>query len=111
MLAEARNLHKNGLSFKRMHALGLEYGHLSSVLEGRISKEEFEQVLANDIWHFVKRQRTWFKRRKEIVWFKPNKANFKKIENVVKKFLGTKGSAKPSTGKQKINAKNRSTIN
>ncbi len=110
MLAEARNLHKNGLSFKRMHELGLEYGHLASVLEGKISKEEFEQVLANDIWHFVKRQRTWFKRRKEIIWFKPNKTNFKKIENVVKKFLGTKESAKSGTEKQKINRKNRSTV-
>ena len=57
MLAEARNLRKNGLSLKRMHELGLEYGHLASVLEGKISKDEFEKVLANDIWHFVKRQR------------------------------------------------------
>ncbi|MEI6553528.1 MAG: tRNA (adenosine(37)-N6)-dimethylallyltransferase MiaA [bacterium] len=104
MLAEARNLYKNGLRLKRMHELGLEYGHLASVLEGKISKEEFEQVLANDIWHFVKRQRTWFKRRSEILWFKPSKTNFKKIESVVKKFL--------NTNIQNVkNEKNRSAIN
>ena len=27
--------------------------------------------LKKEIWHFVKRQRTWFKRNKEIKWFKP----------------------------------------
>jgi tRNA dimethylallyltransferase len=99
MLNEGRKLHENGLKYKRMHELGLEYGHMASVLEGKESKEEFEQLLANDIWHFVKRQRTWFKRRQEILWFKPNKTDFKKIEGVVKKFRNTK------------NGKNRSTIN
>jgi len=110
MLAEARKLHKNGLKYKRMHELGLEYGHLASLLEGKISKPEFESALAMDIWHFVKRQRTWFKRRQKILWFKPSKANFKKIENVVKKFLNSKAKIVKKVG-QKNNGKNRSTIN
>ena len=87
MLAEARKLHENGLKYKRMHELGLECNHLASLLEGKIDKEEFENLLANDTWHFVKRQRTWFKRRSETLWFKPSKTSFKKIENLVKKFL------------------------
>ncbi len=123
MLAEGRKLHENGLKYKRMHELGLEYGHMASVLEGKISKEEFEQMLANDIWHFVKRQRTWFKRRQGIVWFKPSPANFKKIENIVKKFIGNEdATGKNLVGKnkkdkgdkilsRKNNGKNRSTIN
>ena len=87
MLKEAEKLHNEGVSFKRMHEFGLEYGHMASVLEGKLSKKDFEEVLAKDIWQFVKRQRTWFKRRQKIVWFKPTPANFKKIENLVKKFL------------------------
>jgi len=109
MLAEARNLHKNGLKYKRMHELGLEYGHLASLLEGKISKEEFENALALDIWHFVKRQRTWFKRRSEILWFKPSKTNFKKIENTVKKFLDHKNKGEEDI--KITNGKKRSTIN
>ena len=72
---------------------------MASVLEGKISKDEFEQVLANDIWHFVKRQRTWFKRRQEVLWFKPSKTNFNKIEGVVKKFLNTKPLSKVGSKK------------
>lgn len=104
MLKEAERLHNEGVSFKRMHEFGLEYGHMASVLEGKISKEEFENVLANDIWHFVKRQRTWFKRRQEIIWIKPSPANFKKVESLVKRFLSVKVHSTE-------NGKNRSTIN
>ena len=90
MLAEARNLHQKGLSYKRMRELGLEYRYLADLLDKKISKEEFNQGLAQDTWHFVKRQRTWFRKRQETLWFKPNKTNFKKIENIVKKFINGK---------------------
>lgn len=104
MLKEAERLHSEGVSFKRMHEFGLEYGHMASVLEGKITKNEFEELLAKDIWQFVKRQRTWFKKRQEILWFKPSPANFKKIESLVKKFLSVKVHSAD-------NGKNRSTIN
>lgn len=108
MLKEAERLHAEGISFKRMHEFGLEYGHMASVLEGKITKVEFEELLAKDIWQFVKRQRTWFKKRQEIAWFKPSTANFKKIESLVKRFL----NVKVHSTKTKIkNGKNRSTIN
>lgn len=99
MLAEARNLHKNGLSFKRMRELGLEYRHLADLLENKIDKKEFEEKLALDIWHFVKRQRTWFKKNKEINWFVPNLENFNKAVKLSVQFLENK------------NGQNRSTIN
>ena len=87
MMKEAVKLHNSGVSFKRMHEFGLEYGHMASVLEGTLSKDDFEEVLAKDIWQFVKRQRTWFNKRSNILWFTPNKTNFKKIERIVKKFI------------------------
>ena len=108
MLKEAERLHSEGVSFKRMHEFGLEYGHMASVLEGKIYKVEFEELLAKDIWQFVKRQRTWFKRRQEIVWIKPTPANFKKAESLVKKFLSVKVHSSKTNIK---NGKNRSTIN
>ncbi|MEI6042419.1 MAG: tRNA (adenosine(37)-N6)-dimethylallyltransferase MiaA [bacterium] len=110
MLAEARNLHENGLSYKRMRALGLEYRHLADLLEDKISKLDFEKLLAQDIWHFVKRQRTWFKKREETIWIKPSITNFKKVENIVKKFLGTSISS-IKTSVKTIDGKNRSRIN
>ena len=39
MIEEAEGLHKKGLSWKRMEALGLEYRYLARHLQGKISKE------------------------------------------------------------------------
>ncbi len=70
MVKEVENLHKKGLSWKRLNDLGLEYRHISLFLQGNISKEEILNTLEMEIWQYAKRQRTWFKRNKEIRWVK-----------------------------------------
>lgn len=69
MINEAVKLQKNGLSFKRMRMLGLEYKSLADLLENELTKEEFIKKLEIEIWHYAKRQMTWFKRDKKIKWF------------------------------------------
>ena len=71
MITEAKNLHKNGLSWKRMRELGLEYRYLADFMEKKITKENFIKKLETEIWHYAKRQMVWFKRDKRIKWFKP----------------------------------------
>ena len=62
MLNEAFILHKNGLSFKRMKDLGLEYKYMAMHLLEEIShKEMCEQIILKSI-QYAKRQRTWFKK-------------------------------------------------
>lgn len=95
MVKEAKNLHKHGLSWKRMRELGLEYRYLAKLLNPRsdlknskgqtFGMPEFIQKLETEIWHYAKRQITWFKRDKKIKWYSP--ANTKTIEKEVKKFL------------------------
>jgi len=92
MIAEARKLHKEGLSYKRMRELGLEYKYLADFLDppaGRagkkITKEEMIEQLETAIWQYAKRQRTWFKRDKRIKWIKPS--GQKKIEKEIERFL------------------------
>ena len=70
MLKEAHNLHTQGLSWKRMRELGLEYRFMADHLTGKISKDEMITLLETAIWQYAKRQRTWFKRNKEIKWVK-----------------------------------------
>ncbi len=74
MIEEAKNLNKNGLSWKRMEALGLEYRYLARHLRGLISKEEMIGQLEMEIWHYAKRQIVWFKRNKKIMWISPSEA-------------------------------------
>ncbi|KKT43022.1 MAG: tRNA dimethylallyltransferase [Candidatus Wolfebacteria bacterium GW2011_GWE2_44_13] len=68
MLIEVERLHANGLSWKRLDDLGLEYRWVSRFLRGLISKELLlEKILLESI-QYAKRQMTWFKRDKTIHW-------------------------------------------
>jgi len=82
MLREVQNLHKRGLSWKRMRELGLEYRYMALYLENKITKPEMLEQLTNKINHYAKRQTTWFKRDTDIVWFNPK--DIKKIEKYIK---------------------------
>jgi len=68
MIDEVRNLHKNGLSWKRMEDLGLEYRYVARFLQDKITKEEMLIQLETAICQYAKRQMTWFKRDKRIKW-------------------------------------------
>jgi tRNA dimethylallyltransferase len=85
MIAEAKKLHKNGLSYKRMRELGLEYQRLADFLEKEISKQEMISLLQKEIWQYAKRQITWFKKDKKIIWFTPTQTS--SIQKEVMKFL------------------------
>jgi tRNA dimethylallyltransferase len=70
MVAEARKLHADGLSWKRMEELWLEYRYLALYLQKQISKDEMLRQLEAKIWQYAKRQMTYWRRNKEIRWFK-----------------------------------------
>ena len=69
MVQEAKKLHKNGVSWKRMQELGLEYRYLALYLQNKISKKEMLEKLSAEIYQYARRQMTWFKRDKQIKWF------------------------------------------
>lgn len=85
MVAEAKQLHAKGLSWKRMEELGLEYRYLAKYLNKKITKEEMIKKLNLEIWRYAKRQMTWFKRDKSIRWIAPTET--KRAERLIKKFL------------------------
>ncbi len=83
MIKEARDLRKQGLSWKRFYELGLEYKFLAEHLRGRLDKKEMAVKLEKAIQQYARRQMVWFKRNKSIHWIqKPKKA-----EILLKKFL------------------------
>lgn len=85
MIAEAKKLHVRGLSWKRMYELGLEYRYLSLYLQGKITKPEMIEQLNFAIFHYAKRQMTWFKRNKAIVWMDPKSKT--PVNRIIQKFL------------------------
>jgi tRNA dimethylallyltransferase len=85
MIDEGRRLHGKGLSWHRMDELGLEYRYLAKYLQEKMTGEEMIERLNTEIWHYARRQMTWFKRNKKIKWFGP--ADKKKIAERVGDFL------------------------
>ena len=70
-------------SFVSMQALG--YKEIFSFLEGEISFEEAIYIIKRDTRHFAKRQITWFKREKEVVWI--NKPEFQYDDNKILDYM------------------------
>ena len=85
MIAEAKRLHAQGLTWKRMESLGLEYRSLAQFLQNKITKIQMVELLDIAIRQYSKRQMVWFKRNKNIKWFAPT--NNQKVFTIVKKFL------------------------
>lgn len=85
MIAEAKKLKSKGLSYKRMHELGLEYRFLAQYLQREISREEMAAGLNTAIRQYARRQMTWFKRNKKIKWFKPEE--YRGIEKYLSKIF------------------------
>ena len=63
MIDEAKKLHASGISWRRMEELGLECKFVALHLQGKISKKEMTEELESATWQYVKRQRTWFKKK------------------------------------------------
>ena len=47
---------------------GLGYQELLAYLEGDYPLEEAVRLIKRDTRHFAKRQLTWFKREKDVIW-------------------------------------------
>lgn len=86
MVAEARRLHKAGLTYHRMEQLGLEYRALAHYLQGKVSRVEMIDELDRDIHRYAKRQLTYWRSNKQIRWFAPDER--KNIVRLVQTFCG-----------------------
>jgi tRNA dimethylallyltransferase len=72
MVKEVENLHKKGLSWKRLDELGLEYRYISRYLQEIISYDEMKEEIYKETLRYIKRQMTWFKKDQTIKWISPN---------------------------------------
>ena len=73
MVQEVQDLLAAGVSHERLEALGLEYRYVSRLLRGDFADEaEMIQRLKYAIHDFTRRQLTWFRKDKRIVWIEGN---------------------------------------
>ena len=68
MTDEVRAMLDDGVSEVFLTKLGLEYKYLTWYLTGKMGYEQMVEELGNAIKRFAKRQMTWFRKDKRIVW-------------------------------------------
>ena len=69
LLDEVKKLRKT-LSWKRLESLGLEYRLAAGFLQGKLVEEDMQKLMIRENIKYAKRQMTWFKKNKDIVWLK-----------------------------------------
>lgn len=82
-LMEVEKLIKLGVSRKKFKEFGLHYWYAYLFLKKEIDFKSFWNNSLKSLWHYAKRQNTWFKKNKQIHWVK----NEKQAELLMRKFL------------------------
>lgn len=68
LLGEVEALKERGLHRGQVSMQGLGYKELLDYLDGACSLEEAVRILKRDTRHFAKRQLTWFRRERDVIW-------------------------------------------
>lgn len=97
LVAEVEALKKRGCTRKLVSMQGLGYKEILAYLDGEYSLEEAVYRIKRDTRHFAKRQITWFKREKEVIWI--NKPDFSYDDDKILDFMKKEMEAKGITGK------------
>ena len=65
---EVEALRKRGLKRENVSMQGLGYKELFGYFEGEYPLEEAVRIIQRDTRHFAKRQLTWFRRERDVIW-------------------------------------------
>ena len=68
LVEEVKTLQDKGYHKSMVSMQGLGYKEILSYLDGEMSLEEAIYILKRDTRHFAKRQLTWFRREKDVIW-------------------------------------------
>jgi tRNA dimethylallyltransferase len=68
LVREVQSLIKQGIPRNSTAMQGLGYKEIYAYLSGESSLEEAVRLLKRDTRHFAKRQLTWFRREKQVIW-------------------------------------------
>ena len=88
MIEEIKGLLANGVDKNFLMSLGLEAKFIVRFLDGEfLSYEEFFELLFTEERHFAKRQRTWYRKEKNIIWIDGKDGAYQKAKQLIEEFL------------------------
>ena len=85
LVDEVKALKDMGLTKDMVSMQGLGYKEILDYLDGKLSLEDAVYILKRDTRHFAKRQLTWFRREKDVIWV--DKDKFDRNEDKIKEFI------------------------
>lgn len=92
LLDEVKRLKEMGFDRRMVAMQGLGYKELLDYLDGKYPLEEAVRIIKRDTRHFAKRQLTWFKRERDVIWLNRNECGGEdKILNNILSVLEEKG--------------------
>lgn len=90
MIEEVQNTLKLGATPEFLERLGLEYRYTYRYISGQYaSYQDYRDELYKEICHFAKRQMTWFKKEKNIVWLDTTGDVFSEAKELIDKFINS----------------------
>ena len=77
LVDEVRTLKERGCNASMVSMQGLGYKEILEYLDGRCSLLEAVEKIKKETRHFAKRQITWFKRERDVIWLNKNEFDYK----------------------------------
>lgn len=93
LLQEVEHLRDRGLKREDVSMQGLGYKELFGYFDGEYSLEEAVRIIKRDTRHFAKRQLTWFRRERDVIWIDKSqigREDEKAVEFMMNYLLDTK---------------------
>jgi tRNA dimethylallyltransferase len=72
LIEEVKSLKDRGYTKDMVSMQGLGYKEILDYLNGVCTLEEAIYILKRDTRHFAKRQLTWFRRERDVIWLDKN---------------------------------------
>lgn len=82
LVEEVRSLHAAGCNMDMVSMQGLGYKEILTFLNGEISLEQAIYLIKRDTRHFAKRQLTWFRREKDVIWVDKDKFDYDETDMI-----------------------------
>lgn len=76
LLDEVKALKEDGYTRDMVSMQGIGYKEILDYLNGNLTLEEAIYILKRDTRHFAKRQITWFRRERDVIWIPKNEFDY-----------------------------------
>ncbi len=93
LVEEVTKLKSMGFHREMVSMQGLGYKEILAYLDGEMTLEEAIYIIKRETRHFAKRQLTWFRREREVIWFDKKQYNYDEsaVLDAMTAELNTKG--------------------